>query len=358
MQPRKLLTALFLLVLPVLPLCAQTSRIETVVIDPGHGGHDAGAVGEGKVYEKNLTLAIAKKFAAKLRAACPEMTVKMTRDKDVFIELAERARIANKARAQLFISIHINSSKSSSAAGPQVYSLTPDKMGSNITFINRNNDDAVFLEEDADGNYHEMSATDAKILRELNAYANISEGNDFARYIYDALARIGIKTNRTGDQLVRQDNFQVLREAVMPSVLVEVGYISNPSNLALMRSDEGQDKIAGALLEAFLVYQKDREGDRPAVKDGPAPEAATDAAVRYGIQVAAGANKLSAKDPFFRGYVPEIVRADGEKLYKYVICTSGSLDEAKASLARIREKKIFDGCYLVKIEGDKISRVR
>lgn len=354
MHLKRLLTALLFL-LPLLPLAAQPSPIETVVVDPGHGGHDVGAVGEGKVYEKNLTLAIAKKFVEKLRAACPEKTVLLTRDKDVFVELAGRARIANKAKAQLFISIHINSSKSASAAGPQVYSLTPDKMGSNITFINRNNDDTVFLEEDADGNYKEMSAADAKILRELNAYSNISEGNEFARYIYDALARIGIKTNRTGDQLVRQDNFQVLREAVMPSVLVEVGYISNPSNLAVMKTDEGQEKIAGALLEAFLAYQKSREGDAPKKEAAPQDDVQE---VLYGIQVAAGANKLSVKDKFFQGYQPLILRAEGEKLYKYVICPSASLAEVKASLEELKKKKIFEGCYLVKVEGEKVSRVK
>lgn len=355
MPLKRLLTALLFL-LPLLPLAAQPSPIETVVVDPGHGGHDVGAVGEGKVYEKNLTLAIAKKFVEKLRKACPEITVKMTRDKDVFVELAGRARIANKAKAQLFISIHINSSKSASAAGPQVYSLTPDKMGSNITFINRNNDDTVFLEEDEDGNYKEMSAEDAKILRELNAYSNISEGNDFARFIYDALARIGIKTNRTGDQLVRQDNFQVLREAVMPSVLVEVGYITNPSNLAVMKTDEGQDKIADALLEAFLAYQKSRGGDAVekeelAAQNGPQE-------ILYGIQVAAGANKLSTKDKFFQGYQPLILRAEGEKLYKYVICPSASLDDVRSSLEQLKQKNLFKGCFLVKVEGEKVSRVK
>ena len=354
MSCKSLLTALLFL-LPLLPMAAQPSPIETVVVDPGHGGHDVGAVGEGKVYEKDLNLAIARKFVAKLKDTCPELTVKMTRDKDVFVELAERARIANKAKAQLFISIHINSSKSASAAGPQVYSLTPDKMGSNITFINRNNDDTVFLEEDADGNYKEMSAADAKILRELNAYSNISEGNDFARCIYDALAGIGIKTNRTGDQLVRQDNFQVLREAVMPSVLVEVGYISNPSNLAVMKTEEGQEKIAQALLDAFLVYKKSREGDAPKEET-----AATDGAgeILYGIQVAAGANKLSQKDKFFKGYQPLILRAEGEKLYKYVICPSSSLSEAKASLEELKKQKLFEGCYLVRVDGEKVSRVR
>lgn len=354
MSLKRLLTALLLL-LPLLPLGAQPSRIETVVVDPGHGGHDAGAIGEGKVYEKNLTLAISKKFVEQLRKACPDLTVKMTRETDVFVELAQRARIANKAKAQLFISIHINSSKSSSAAGPQVYSLTPDKMGSNITFINRNNDDTVFLEEDADGNYKEMSAADAKILRELNAYSNVSEGNEFARCIYDALSRIGIKTNRTGDQLVRQDNFQVLREAVMPSVLVEVGYISNPSNLQIMKTPEGQDKIAGALLEAFLAYKKSREADAPKEEAAPKDEPQE---VLYGIQVAAGANKLSVKDKFFRGYQPLILRAEGEKLYKYVICPSSSLSEVKASLEDLKKKKFFEGCYLVKVEGEKVSRVR
>ena len=357
MSFKRLLTAL-LLILPLMPLGAQPARIETVVVDPGHGGHDVGAVGEGKIYEKNLTLSIAKKFVAKLREACPGMTVKMTRDKDVFVELAERARIANKAKAQLFISIHINASKSPSAAGPQVYSLTPDKMGSNITFINRNNDDTVFLEEDEDGNYKEMSASDAKILRELNAYSNISEGNEFARCIYDALSRIGIKTNRTGDQLVRQDNFQVLREAVMPSVLVEVGYISNASNLAIMKTEEGQEKIAAALLEAFLVYKQSREGEAPKEEETQQEQASPQEEVLYGIQVAAGANKLNPKDKFFQGYKPLILRAEGEKLYKYVICASSSLDEAKASLAEIKKKKIFEGCYLVKVEGQKVSRVR
>lgn len=365
MLQRKIRTVLLSLLCGI-SLSAQTSKINTVVIDPGHGGADVGALSaDRKVHEADLTLAIAKKLSAKMKKACPDIKVLMTREKDVTVELKDRAPFANRAGAQLFISIHINSAGSAtSASGPQVYLLTPDKRDNTVRRISVYQNTTIFLEEDSQGFYKECDPADAAILRELNAYANNSQGEDLARLIYDALSRVGLQSNRTGDQKVAQRNFQVLRDALMTAVLIEVGYITNPSNLKLMNSEEGQEKIADALLDAFLAYRKSLDGTEapaPADPEEGAEEAAPAEkpapAVRYGVQVSAGTNKLRPKDPSFKGYTALVIRAEGEKYYKYILGASDSRKEAEATLAEFRKKGIFPGCFLVKIEGDHISRL-
>lgn len=360
MSPRKILTVL-LTFLCCLTLQAQHSKINTVVIDPGHGGTDVGALSaDRKVHEADLTLSIAKKLAARMKKTCPDITVIMTREKDVTLDLKNRAPIANRAGAQLFISIHINSATAASASGPQVYSITPDKFDTTVKRIEVYQNASIFLEEDSQGFYKECDPADAEILRELNAYANHTQGGDFARLIYDALSKIGLKSNRTGDQKVAQRNFQVLRDAAMTAVLIEVGYISNPSNLALMVSDEGQDKIAQAILDAFLAYRESLDGAENAAKEEKPKEEGSEqaSAVLYGVQVAAGTNKLLPKDPSFKGYTALVLRAEGEKYYKYVVCASESRADAETAIAEFKKKGIFNGCFLVKVEGDQVSRVK
>lgn len=347
-------------------LSAQDAKIQTVVIDPGHGGHDPGALStDGKVREKDLALAISLSLADKIRERFPAVTVIMTRDKDRFVELHERAAIANRAEAQLFISIHINKGPDASASGPQVYSLSPDKTKEHLREITNFENSVIFLEEDYQDYYMDIdeNSPEAEVMRQLTVYSNISQGHELAGLMYNCLRQVGLQSNRSADNRVLQSGFLVLRRTSMPSVLVEVGYITNPSNLAVMNSSEGQDRIAGALCDAFATYREIVEGttasDKKEEEEKPAPSAgAPDAETYYGIQVTAVARVIPPQDRFFHGYPSVSVKNDDERLYKYIVCPSASLSEVKASRAELEKKGLFKDSFIVKVSGGKVSRVR
>lgn len=363
---KKLLFALILLGL-AFSLSAQDAKIQTVVIDPGHGGHDPGALStDGKVKEKDLALAISLSLAEQMRERFPSVKVLMTRDKDRFVELHERAAIANRAEAQLFISIHINKGPSASACGPQVFSLSPDKTKEHLREITNFENSVIFLEEDYQDYYQDLdeNSPEAEVMRQLTVYSNISQGHELAGLMYKALREVGLQSNRSADNRVLQSGFLVLRRTSMPSVLVEIGYITNPSNLAVMTSADGQKRIAGALCDAFASYRESVEGSTAPEKkeeNDPAPErpaAAPDAEVYYGIQVTAVARVIPPEDRFFHGYPSVSVKMSDSRLYKYIVCPSTSLDEVKASRAELQKKGLFKDSFIVKVSGEKVSRVQ
>ena len=345
---------------------AQDAKIQTVVIDPGHGGHDPGALStDGKVREKDLALSISLSLAEKMRERFPAVNVILTRDKDRFVELHERAAIANRAEAQLFISIHINKGPDASASGPQVYSLSPEKTKEHLREITNFENSVIFLEEDYQDYYQDLdeNSPEAEVMRQLTVYSNISQGHELAELMYNSLRQVGLLSNRSADNRVLQSGFLVLRRTSMPSVLVEVGYITNPSNLSVMNSAEGQDRIAGALCDAFALYREKVEGSESSVKEDEKPGSGADAAAPetdtyYGIQVTAVARVIPPKDRFFHGYPSISIKKEDERLYKYIVCPSPSLSEVKASKAELDKKGLFKDSFIVKVSGDSVSRVR
>lgn len=371
---KKCFSVILLSLLPLLfgavALFAQDAKIQTVVIDPGHGGHDPGALSkDGKIREKDLALGISLRLAEQMRERFPSVKVIMTRDKDRFVELHERAAIANRAEAQLFISIHINKGPDASASGPQVYSLSPDKTKEHLREITNFENSVIFLEEDYQDYYQDLdeSSPEAEVMRQLTVYSNISQGHDLAERMYQALRKVGLESNRAADNRVLQSGFLVLRRTSMPSVLVEVGYITNPSNVAVMNSEKGQERIAEALCDAFADYRAMVEGvapeDSAKEQKGEDEELQEQAPVAegdpyYGIQVTAVARVIPPKDRFFHGYPVVSVRTGDEKLYKYIVCPSVSLKDAKASLDELQKKGLFKDAFLVKVSGGKVARVK
>ena len=259
-----LLAAAALLAIPV-PSHAQQGkqaglRLKTVVIDPGHGGKDAGCVSrDGTTYEKTITLYIARRLAKKIESAYQDVDVVMTRTDDRFVELEKRAVTANKAGANLFISIHVNSvEKGTSANGYSIHVLGQsqrkgnDLYSKNLDLVKRENS-VIMLEDNYQTRYQGFDPNDpqSSIIFSLMQNAHLNASLGFAEDVADAMSKGPIVNSRG----VSQDPFWVLWRTTMPSVLVEVGFMSNPNDLATLRSAEGRDAIATNLFNAFWAFK-------------------------------------------------------------------------------------------------------
>ena len=225
------------------------------------------------------------------------------------------------------------------------------------------------LEDDYKTKYQGFDPSDPQsyIIFSLMQNAHLSQSLGFAEDVAEAFTKVGpIKHNRG----VSQDPFWVLWRTAMPAVLIEVGFMSNPEDLATMRTEKGRDGIAEGIYQAFKTFKGRYDGEVPVatsvptevkeekpapIQEKPAEEPAPAVdGVQYGIQVLAIGKDMNPNDPYFLGYRPLVIPSG--KIKKYVICTSGSLEEVKEKLPQI-QKKIKD-CYVVKIENGTTTPVR
>ena len=227
-------------------------RIKKVVIDAGHGGHDSGCESEEGMEKKN-TLAIALKLGRKIKDNFPNIQVIYTRDKDEFIELHERANIANKAKADLFISIHCNSSDEGQPMGTETYVLGMHKMEANLEVAKRENS-SILLEDDYQQQYDgfDPNSNEAYIIFSLYQNAYLDKSILFAKNVEE-----GFKNNAgRRSKGVKQAGFMVLKQTTMPSVLIETGFLNNRTEGAFISSDDGQETLAESIFSAFSKYKK------------------------------------------------------------------------------------------------------
>jgi len=230
--------------------------VNTVVIDPGHGGHDPGCSGAHS-REKHLALAVGKYFAEILRQNYPELNVIMTRSTDVFIPLHERAAIATRAKADLFISIHCNYiPKASHVHGTETYVLGLHATDANLEVAKRENASILYEENYQETYGYDPNSPEAHILFSMFQNAFLEQSILFAQKVQQRSAA----TPGRKDRGVKQAGFLVLRHATMPSVLVETGYLSNRDEENYLRTEKGQKEMANALLEAFSEYKSEMEG--------------------------------------------------------------------------------------------------
>ncbi len=233
-------------------------RIRTIVVDAGHGGHDPGCLGHD-TREKHLALAIAKAFAEQVRTHFPEIQVILTRDKDVFIPLHERAAIANRANADLFISIHCNAMPpgNSGTAGTETYVMGLHTAEHNLDVAKRENS-AILLEDDYERNYdYDPNSPEGHILLSMFQNAFLEQSILFAERVEHHFDVTAERKSRG----VKQAGFVVLKETAMPSVLVETGFLTNRKDEAFLQSEEGQALVAVAMLNAFNEYKAMLEGE-------------------------------------------------------------------------------------------------
>ncbi len=357
--------------------------LSTVVIDPGHGGKDPGCTSpSGKTLEKTIVLDIGKRLKSKINAGFPGVKVIMTRSDDTFISLQERANIANRNNADLFISIHLNSVEGK-RSGPNGYSVhtlgqytskKKDLYAGNMDVVSRENS-VIKLEDDYTTHYEGFDPSDPEsyIFMNLMQNAFLEQSLKFAQYADEEL-RGGAIANSRG---ISQDPLLVLWKTAMPSVLVECGFMSNPTDRGAMITEAGRDRVASDLYDAFCRFKKEYDGSVAIAAGGAAApeekaEAKTDehdgtpkgseeaykvsesATKYYGTQVIVSSKILNQKDPFFDGQ--EFRKVKAGKVYKYIVGFSTDIKEARQKFLSLRKK--FPDSFLVVVEDEKVSALK
>lgn len=239
---------------------AQNSKF-TLVIDAGHGGHDPGAIGAIS-REKDINLNISLKLGELIENNFNDVKVVYTRKTDKYLTLQERADVVNNNHADLFICIHTNSAESSSAYGAETFTLGLAKTKANLDVAMRENS-VILLEDDYKGKYKgfDPSSVDSYIMFEFMQDKYIDKSIDLASNVQKQFTSYA----RRSDRGVRQAGFWVLHRSACPSVLIEVGFISNPSEERFLASESGQKDMATAIYNAFVNFKKDfdKKSGRP-----------------------------------------------------------------------------------------------
>ncbi|MDE6812135.1 MAG: N-acetylmuramoyl-L-alanine amidase [Muribaculaceae bacterium] len=236
---------------------AESNDDFVVVIDPGHGGKDFGAI-DNSAKEKEINLAVAQRLAELIRKKMKDTEVIMTRNNDTFISLQGRADIANKSKGDLFISIHTNSvdmknKNRTTVAGASVYTLGSNKDEANMEIARRENS-VIEMESSYQQKYSgfDPNKDESYIIFEMAQKKNLSQSNRFAKMVQDNLVKIAGRKDRG----VKQAGFWVLWSTSMPAVLVELDFICNPESAKFLTSREGVEKLAEAIYQAVKVYEQ------------------------------------------------------------------------------------------------------
>ena len=355
------------------PAAAGAEKAEktfVVVIDAGHGGNDPGAVGK-KGKEKNINLSVALKAGKLIEENCPNTKVVYTRKTDVFVPLHRRAEIANNAKADLFISIHTNSIASRNAAihGAETYTLGLHRTEENLEVAKKEN--SVILIEDG---YKEQysgfnpNSSESYIIFEFMQDKNMSQSVSFAKMIQSQFRN----TAKRLDKGVHQAGFLVLRETSMPSVLIELGYITNASEEAYLMSDNGSAQMARSIYLAFKNYRtgkapenyeapppppskngKDEDKPAPPPKQNSSSKTAKDKPV-FMIQIMASDKKLPENSKQFKGLSP--VSFYKEKgLYKYTYGADIDYNKVLRTKRNVVSPKFKDAFIIAFKNGEKMD---
>lgn len=357
--------------------CMAAGNKFVVVLDAGHGGRDPGAIGSKQANnEKTINLNVVKEVGRLLQNNCPDVQVIYTRQTDVFVPLDRRASIANKAKADLFISVHVNAlpKNAKKAMGVQSYTLTLRTAETNLEVEKRENSVIQFEENGASKySFANPNSTESDIIFELMQDRDMKESVAFAEMVQNEMVRTGRRNNMG----VLQANLAVLRLTYMPSVLLEIGYISTPSEEAFLISQQGQQTIAKCIYNAVARYKSRYTGkmstlekvgttepQRPVTVEQTEQEqkpqttseeepSATPVAVAtiesgkkemYRVQILSGSVKLSSNDKQLKGLKVD-VHKEGNT-YKYTYGAAETMQEAQKLRKSILDK--FPEAFIVK----------
>lgn len=339
-------------------------KLKTVVIDAGHGGQDYGCNGKNS-YEKNVALNIALKLGAQIQEKYPDVKVIYTRKTDVFVELYERAAIANRNKADLFICIHCNANPSTSPYGTETYVMGLHKTEANLNVAKREND-VILMEDDYDQHYDGFDPNNpaSHIIFSLNQHAYMDQSILFASKVEDYFKDDAKRSSRG----VKQAGFLVLWKTAMPSVLIETGFLTNTTEEKFLVSGDGQDKIAGCILRAFSDYKTIMEHpvENNSVKNEPASttngssttnaSTQTDTPVLFQVQFYADETELKTTNSKFSQLQKESINYISENgLYKYRIGPYKNLDEAVKKQSIARNAGFKDAFVVAFNNGKRIS---
>lgn len=333
------------------------ATINTVVIDAGHGGKDPGCHG-ASAHEKHVCLSMALMLGKLIQEKYPHIKVVYTRKTDVFIELDERAKIANRNNADLFICIHANSA-SPQAYGTETYVLGLHRTESQQKVAERENS-TIHLEDNSDERYKDFDLSpDAIIARQLQLSVYLDQSINFASKLQSEFKAIG-----RYDRGVKQAGFLVLYKTTMPSVLIETGFLTNPTEEKFLSDSTTQMKMAKSMFTAFEKYKSELEGVDLEANDieadslsssasEPAPEDVKDKVV-FRVQVETSTEKLSLTDSKFKGYTVYEYVQDG--LHKYTIGTYVSdFNAANEMKTKLREQGFQHAFVVGFLNGERIN---
>ena len=319
-------------------------KIRTVVIDAGHGGKDPGAIGK-KSKEKDITLKVALKTGEYIKQYCPDVNVIYTRSTDVAVPLLKRAQIANNKNADVFISIHCNATSSTAPCGVETFVMGEHKNSSNLEVAKLENA-AILHEENADENYEsfDLDSPEAYIMLNFfqSEYKNASL--DLAERVQNQLVkRVGRK-----DRGVQQAGFLVLYKTSMPSVLVEIGFLSNPEEEKFMSSEDGQTYIASAIFRAFRDYKN--AYDKNNMDTDTDIDTDTDKVV-YKVQIESRSRKVSNPSQHYQT-LNDIDCYEHNGLYKYTAGRFYSKKDADNYCKEVRNKG-YSSAFVVAFKNGK-----
>ncbi len=335
-------------------------KIKCVCIDAGHGGKDPGCVGKMS-YEKNIVLKVALKVGKLIREKHPDVKVVYTRDKDVFIELGERGRIANKHKADLFISLHVNAvSNNRQVSGIETYVLGLHKTEANLKVAMKENE-VIKYEDDYSVKYAGFDPSRAESYIIFSMMQNLYLGNSLliAGLVQDEL----ISATHNADRSVRQAGYLVLKDVAMPAILIEMGFISNPGEERFLNTADGQNKIARSVAKAFTAYKEEVERNSAVLVDHPeekekeeVEKAETPESMNglfYAVQIASARGKIKdARELGYSGPVSELKTADR---YRYYTGKADSYEGVLQNLEDVR-KKVKD-CFVIAVYNGKLIKI-
>ncbi|MCQ2228539.1 MAG: N-acetylmuramoyl-L-alanine amidase [Bacteroidales bacterium] len=336
------LFAMLLCIVRPVDVWAQKA-LKTVVLDAGHGGKDSGAVGK-KSKEKDIVLDVTLRLGKMINDSLPEVNVVYTRDNDTFIPLNQRADIANKAGADFFISIHANSSTSTDVTGAETFVLGLHRSKDNLEVAQKENS-VIVLEEDYVNQYEGFDPTqpESYIMFELMQNVYLEQSIVMASQIQDSF----VKSSR-GDRGVKQAGFLVLRQTSMPSVLVELGFISNAEEEAYMMSEGGKCELVNAMFKSFRTYKTlyDNSNKAQVVKLDK-KEADDDKGIIFGVQIASTSKKLD-KLPTKYG---EVYMYEEKGVFKYYVGKTRKYEQ----IVQVKKsvKADYPDCFVIAFEDGK-----
>ena len=357
---------------------APAPPVLTLVLDAGHGGKDPGNLGTGryKTTEKDVTLDVTLKLGGYIEENLPEVKVIYTRKDDSFPALIDRVRVANEAKADLFISIHCDAFDNAGARGSSTYVMGMHKSEESLRVAMRENA-SMFKEDGYESNYDGFDPNDpdtyiALALRQnVNLDASLTLGAAIQTQFRERVGR--------RDRGVKQAGFYVISYTTMPSTLVELGFLTNPDEEDFLQSDQGKSYLASAIYRAFRdTYLASRAAERdptpdpepapdpkpsPEPKPEPAthaePEAKSEPVVWFGVQILTTESALSPESPELRGH-SEARPYIRHGLHKYVTGHYAHPDHAHEAKTSLRAEG-FEGAFVVAFEGDTqipMSRAR
>lgn len=343
---------------------AQSKSKFKIVLDAGHGGKDYGTVYHGNI-EKKIALSTTLKVG-ELLDKDSEIEIIYSRKTDVFVELKDRANNANKADADLFVSIHCNGVKNFGPYGTETFVMGLTRSTTNLD-VAKSENSVILLEKDYKEKYNGFDPNKPETLIGLKILQEeyLNQSIDLAAKVQENFTN----TLNRKDRGVKQAPLWVLDASYMPSVLIEIGFISNVEEGNFLNSDEGQDKVAKAIADAIFSYKKEyfnpssssnivvepkKEEVKSTKEEKPVVKTVSNKGIVFKVQISASGTKLETTPSNFKGLNSISVEQSG-KLYKYFYGSENSYNEAKLRLDEAKEKGYKSAFLVAYKDGVKIS---